>query len=91
MCKQNKGQGLGFKLGRTVLDTDKLKATAAQLITGGGLVVTYVLAMASPVAGYEQCGLSAVQTGMIQAAMAERNARCALSMTLASVLGAGGA
>ena len=46
--------------------------------------------MASPAAGHEQCGLSAVQTGMIQAAMAERNASCALNMTLASILDATG-
>ena len=90
LCEQNKGQGLGFKLGRTVLDTDKLKTVAAQAITGGGLVVAYMLAMASPPAGHEQCGLSAVQSGMIQAAMAERNASCALNMTLASILDATG-
>ena len=88
--RQNKGQGLGFKLGRTVVDTDKLKAVAAQLVVGGGLVVTYLLAMASPAPGHEQCGLSAVQSGMIQAAMAERNESCVLNMTLASILGAGG-
>ena len=79
------------QLGRAVLDTDKLKALAAQLITGGGIVVAYLLAMASPPAGHEQCELSAVQAGMIQAAMAERNASCALNMTLASILDAGGA
>ena len=90
LCGQNKGQGLGFKLGRTVLDTDKLKSAAAQAITGGGFVVAYMLAMASPPAGHEQCGLSAVQSGMIQAAMAERNASCALNMTLASILDATG-
>ena len=46
--------------------------------------------MASPATEQEQCGLSAVQTGMIQAAMAERNASCALNMTLASILDATG-
>ena len=45
--------------------------------------------MASPAAGQEQCGLSAMQTGMIQAAMVERNASCALNMTLASIVDVG--
>ena len=90
-CEQNKGQGLGFKLGRTVVDTEKLKTAAAQFVAGGSIVVAYLLAMASTATGHEQCGLSAVQTGMIQAAMAERNASCALNMTLASILDAGGA
>ena len=33
-------------LGRTVLDTNKLQLAAAQLITGGGLVVADLLAQA---------------------------------------------
>eukprot|EP01046_Picozoa_sp_COSAG06_P055026 COSAG06_NODE_9981_length_1775_cov_1.859189_1_plen_491_part_00 len=85
-CAQNKNQGLGFQLGPIVIDTQYLKRLAAQLMTGGALVYGYLLALANPSTGHDQCGLTAVQTAMIQAAMVERNSSCVLNMTLASIL-----
>ena len=86
MCGQNKKQGLGFMLGKTVVDTQYLKVVAAQLITGGALVGAYLLALANPSAGQDQCALSAVQASTIQALQAERNSNCSMDMTVPSIL-----
>ena len=48
MCAQNEKQGLGFTLGKTVIDMQYLKVVASQLVTGGALVVTYLLALSPP-------------------------------------------
>jgi hypothetical protein len=93
-CKQNKKQGLGFKLGRTVVDTQKLKDVAATLTTGAALAVGYVLAMVPPssTAVQAECSLSDAQLVALQMSATailrcnEANATCGYNMTLSSIL-----
>ena len=43
---QNSGQGLGFKLGHTVIDRKTLTSAAAKLVTGFTMVYTALVALA---------------------------------------------
>ena len=90
---QNSGQGLGFKVGNTVIDRKTLNSTGAKMVTGFTTVYTILLALGekpggSASAGVEACELSAMQLAGIQAAMMGRNASCAYNMTVAQAIGA---
>ena len=90
---QNSGQGLGFKLGHTVIDRKTLTSAAAKMVTGFTTIYATLLALgekpggsARLSAGVEACELSAMQLAGIQAAMMGRNASCAYNMTVGQVL-----
>ena len=88
--RQNKGQGLGFKVAGKVVDKPYLAKVAGQLFGGLVTVVTALLALAAtsaaPAAGVSECALSAAQAGSIRAAMTQHNASCAYKMSLGSIL-----
>ena len=92
MCCQNAGQGLGFKVAGIVIDKRSMVAYAAKLYTTLAAVVTTLLAFeADPSAAStrnNECALSSVQAGSIQATMAPwRNFSCVYNMTVESILG----
>ena len=91
---QNSGQGLGFKLGHTVIDRKTLTSAAAKLVTGFTTVYAVLLALganpggsAGAGAAVDVCELSATQVSMVQSVLQERNASCAYNMTVDAVLG----
>ena len=85
---QNSGQGLGFKLGHTVIDRKTLTSAATKLVTGFTTVYALLLALGgSASAGVEACELSAMQLAGIQAVMAGGNASCAYNMTVGEAIG----
>ena len=90
VTRQNKGQGLGFKVAGKVVDKPYLAKVAGQLYGGLATVVTTLLALAAtsptPAVGVSECALSAAQAGSIRAGMAQRNASCAYNMSLGSIL-----
>ena len=89
---QNSGQGLGFKLGHTVIDRKTLTSAAAKMVTGFTTIYAVLLALGekpggSASAGVEACELSAMQLAGIQAVMASGNASCAYNMTVGEAIG----
>ena len=92
----NEGQGLGFKVGRTVLDKKNLSNLAAQLYAVLSAVVTALLALDDHVllaATGEECALSSTQADSIHAAATAiaapwRNSSCVYNLTIAAVLDA---
>ena len=90
---QNGGQGLGFKVGHTVIDRKTLNSTGAKMVTGFTTVYTILLALGekpggAASAGVEACELSAMQLAGIQAAMMGRNTSCDYNMTVSQAIGA---
>ena len=89
---QNAGQGLGFKLGHTVIDRKTLTHTAFKLVSGFTTVYAVLLALSksedeSPTSASVVCELSRLQTDTIRAVMAaERNASCSYNITLSAIL-----
>ena len=80
-------------LGRTVVDTQKLKDVAATLVAGGVLTVTYLMAMVpSSTGGEAECLLSDAQKVALKMSatailgLDEANATCGYNMTLSSIL-----
>ena len=90
---QNNGQGLGFKLGHTVIDRKTLTSAGAALVTGFTTVYAVLLALgknpgasAGAGAAVDVCELSATQVSMVQSVLQERNASCSFNMTVDAVL-----
>ena len=92
---QNSGQGLGFRLGHTVIDRKTLQQTAVKL--AGAITTLYSLllalgqapAEASPSEGVVECGVTAAEAARIQASMLGHNEGCSYgNVTLGSILGA---
>ena len=90
---QNGGQGLGFKVGHTVIDRKTLTSAAAKLVTGFTTVYAVLLALggkpggsAGAGAAANVCELSAAQVSMVQSVLQERNASCSFNMTVDAVL-----
>ena len=91
---QNSGQGLGFKLGHTVIDRKTLTSAAAKMVTGFTTIYAVLLALggkpgSSAGVGVEAgvCELSAAQVSMVQSVLQERNASCSFNMTIDEILG----
>ena len=90
---QNSGQGLGFKLGHTVIDRKTLTSAAAKMGTGCTTIYAVLLALggkpgasAGAGAAADVCELSATQVSMVQSVLQERNASCSFNMTVDAVL-----
>lgn len=90
---QNSGQGLGFKLGHTVIDRKTLTSAAVKMVTGFTTVYAVLLALGEKPGGSEGagtaahvCELSAAQVSMVQSVLQERNASCSFNMTVDAVL-----
>ena len=92
---QNGGQGLGFKVGHTVIDRKTLVSTAGKLVTGFTTIYAILLALGEKPRGASAsasniatnaCELSAMQLAGIQAAMMERNTSCEYNMTIAQAI-----
>ena len=91
---QNHGQGLGFKLGHTVIDRRTLTSAAAKMVTGFTSVYAVLIALGEKPGGSEGagtaahvCELSAAQVSMVQSVLQERNASCSFNMTVDEILG----
>jgi hypothetical protein len=90
----NDGQGLGFRLGHTVVNRKFLAVLGAKL--AGSFTTLYAIitslgdtravALAAASLGEDVCELSEVQASMIRAAMLGHNASCVYNMTVASVI-----
>ena len=87
---QNSGQGLGFKLGHTVIDRKTLTSAAAKMVTGFTTIYAVLLALGKNPGGSATaagvCELSAAQVSMVQSVLQERNASCSFNMTVDAVL-----
>ena len=90
---QNSGQGLGFKVGHTVIDRKTLSSAAAKLVTGFTTIYAVLLALGANPGGSagagataDVCELSATQVSMVQSVLQERNASCSFNMTLDAIL-----
>ena len=91
---QNSGQGLGFKLGHTVIDRKTLTSAAAKMVTGFTTIYAVLLALgeksgssAGTRAAVDVCELSAAQVGMVQSVLQERNVSCSYNISLDEILG----
>ena len=86
------GQGLGFRLGHTVINRKTLVATAAKLAGSFTTVYALLMAMANNEAApaffsaADVCTLTTVQAETIKALMAGGNASCSYNVTLDAVL-----
>jgi hypothetical protein len=90
----NDGQGLGFRLGHTVVSRKFLTVLGAKL--AGSFTTLYAIitslgdtpavALAAASLGEDVCELSEVQASMIRAAMLGHNASCVYNMSVASVI-----
>ena len=87
---QNSGQGLGFKLGHTVIDRKTLTSAAAKMVTGFTTIYATLLALSEKPAGAgaaaDVCELSAVQVSVVQSVLQGHNASCSFNMTVDAVL-----
>ena len=88
-CVQNAGQGLGFKVAGTVIDTKAMTKYAVKLYAALTTLFTALLTLQIPHGGVgSECALSSIQASSIQAAMAPwRNSSCVYNMTLETALG----
>ena len=86
---QNAGQGLGFKVAGTVIDTKAMTKYAVKLYAALSTLAATIFALQTPHGGVgSECALSSTQAGSIQAAMAPwRNSSCVYNMTLETALG----
>ena len=87
------GQGLGFRLGHTVINRKTLVATGAKLAGSFATVYALLMAMADNEAAAaasfsttNACTLTTVQVETIKALMAGGNASCSYNVTLDAVL-----
>jgi hypothetical protein len=91
LAKLNRGQGMGYLLGMTVISTETIKTVARGLVAVASMAIPFVLQLQlkmtqSPTAG-GRCALTATQVATIQAAMVGRMSTCSYhNVSLASIL-----
>ena len=91
----NDGQGIGFRLGHTVVNRKFLTVLGFKLLGSFTSLYAIIISLGdSPAAtsafvAEDVCELSAVQASMIRAAMLDRNASCFYNMTVAAVIDGG--
>ena len=90
---QNSGQGLGFKLGHTVIDRKTLTSAAAKMVTSFTTIYSVLLALgekpggaAGSAAAVDVCELSATQVSVVQSLLQQRNASCSFNITVDAIL-----
>ena len=66
MHAQNSGQGLGFKLGHTVIDRKTLTSAAAKMVTGFTTIYATLLALSEKPGGSAGAGAAAVDAVRVQ-------------------------